>query len=132
MGRPRTPTEILDARGAYLVNPNRRPENEPTTDRPIGNPPSNLSKEEKKVWKLLVRECLPGVLKESDRTYFMLMVRLSTKLYTNQPMKSVEISQLISLGGRFAMTPADRSKVQVDKPKESSLSQFMQRRKTVQ
>jgi hypothetical protein len=43
-----------------------------------------------------------------------------------------EQAQLTSLGAKFAMSPADRSKVSVDKPKESSLSKFMQRRNTSQ
>jgi phage terminase small subunit len=128
MARNRTPTAILDAKGAFIINPQRARENEPTSGRPIGPPPKCLSSDEKKVWKLLVKQSLPGVLMESDTTLFMLLVRLTTKLYKNQPLMVGEMSQLISLGSKFAMNPADRSKVSVEQPKESALSTFLNRK----
>jgi hypothetical protein len=128
MARNRTPTAILDAKGAYLINPQRERGHEPTSNKSIGAPPKCLSPDEKKTWKLLLKQSLPGVLMESDTTLFLLLVRLTTKLYKNEPMMVGEMSQLISLGAKFAMSPADRSKVSVDKPKESSLSAFLNRK----
>ena len=133
MARNRTPSAILDARGAFLQNPQRARKNEPTTDRPISaSPPAYLrdclSDEEKKVWKLLVKQALPGVLCESDTTLFLSMVRLTAKLYYNPPLMVGEIAQLTSLGSKFAMSPADRSKVTVEKPAQSSLSKFLEQR----
>lgn len=137
MARPRTPSAILDARGAFQKNPQRARENEPTGGSPISVTPPRylskcLSKEEKIVWKILVKQALPGVLFESDTTLFLSLVRLTAKLFYNPPLMVGEQAQLTSLGAKFAMSPADRSKVSVDKPKESSLSKFMQRRNTSQ
>ena len=125
MGRHRIPTSIQDAKGAFLKDPQRKRPNEPGTDRPIGNPPTYLSKPEKKVWKQLAAQALPGVLMESDRLLFAVLVRLANKFYTGAAMMASETSQMIQLSSKFAMNPADRSKVSVEKPKQSGLSLFL-------
>jgi phage terminase small subunit len=129
MGRNKTPTAILDAKGSFLKHPDRARPKEPVSDKPLGSAPKWLSKEEKKVWKELAKQALPGVVLESDRMLFALMVRLANKLYTNQEMRVGEMSTLITLGSKFAMNPADRSKVVVEKPAESVLDKFMARRR---
>jgi hypothetical protein len=129
MGRNRTPTEILDAKGAFAKNPNRERSSEPTTNQPIGNPPTYLSKPEKKIWKELVKQSLPGVLKYSDRAAFELLVRLTSTIRTDYAtMRVADKSLFVSLCSRFALTPADRSKVSVEQPKKSSLQMFIARK----
>lgn len=130
MPRNRTPTAILDAKGGFLTHKDRQRPNEPISDRPIGNPPTSLSKEEKKVWRDLVKQACPGVLMESDRLMFAVLVRLATKFYTNAPMMAAETNQMITLSSKFAMNPADRSRVAVEKKPTSSLSSFLQNRPT--
>src|SRR5580692_10306016 len=132
MARPRTPTEILDARGSFLTGQNparaRERENEPKPERPLGSPPKHLSPELKKLWKEIAKRIAPGVAKESDRDAFELMVRLTHNMRMNDIlMKAADRTALISLWGRFAMTPADRSKVSVEAPKGSALDRFMAR-----
>jgi phage terminase small subunit len=129
MARNRTPSAILDAKGSFLTHKDRVRSNEPVTGEPIGPPPKWLSAAEKRVWKELVKQSAPGVLMASDREAFELLVKLATKKrYHFDQMMVGEISQFISLASRFAMTPSDRSKVVVDKPKESQLGQFLARR----
>jgi hypothetical protein len=128
MARPRTPTAILDAKGSFIAKPSRRRDAEPTTDRPLGNPPTCLTKDEKKVWRELAKQALPGVVFESDRLMFSVLVRLAAKFYSGVPMMAAETAQMIALSGKFAMTPADRSKVAVEKPKQSALAAFMARK----
>ena len=129
MARNRTPTSILDAKGSFLTHKNRLRPDEPVTVKPLGNPPAYLSKEEKKVWKETVKEAAPGVLFESDRTAFELLVRLKSKMiHEYSSMMAADKAQLVSLCSRFAMTPADRSKVSVNKPAQSSLQQFLNRK----
>jgi hypothetical protein len=129
MGRNRTPTAILEAKGAFNQNPQRKRLNEPTSTRPLGSPPKYLSKEQKKIWKETAKRLPPGVALESDRDAFEMMVRLTHSLRSGLPMMAAERSTLISLWSRFAMTPADRSRVSVDKPEKSRLDQFMDRKK---
>jgi len=84
-----------------------------------------MSKAERKVWRELVGQCAPGVLMESDRLMFAVLVRLASKFYNHEPMMVMETNQMISLSSKFALNPADRSKVSVEKPKASSLSLFL-------
>lgn len=124
----RTPTAILDARGSFINHPGRKRPNEPFTNRPIGPPPNFLKPAEKKVWKQLVKQALPGVLMESDRLMFSVLVRLANRHYTGAPMMVGEIAQLITLSGKFALNAADRAKVQIDQPKKSNLAIFLEKK----
>ncbi len=128
MSAPRKPTAILDARGAFIKNPQLRREAEPTTDEPLGGPPERLSAELKTLWHELAAEILPGVAKRSDRTAFELLVKLTQRMRDNEQANTAEMTQLISLLGRFALTPADRSKVVVSTPTASALSKFLSNR----
>jgi hypothetical protein len=87
-----------------------------------------MTAEEKKVWKELAKQALPGVVFESDRLMFAVLVRLAAMFYAGVPMMASQTAQMIQLSGKFALTPADRSKVAVEKPKQSSLAKFMQQR----
>lgn len=129
MARPRTPTSILDAKGSFIKDPQRARPSEPKTDRPIGNSPTFLTKPERKVWKQLAAQALPGVLMESDRLLFAVLVRLATKFYSGAPMMVGETNQMITLSSKFALNPADRSKVSVEKPKTSSLLELINKRR---
>jgi hypothetical protein len=128
MPQIRKPTAILDAQGSFMRHPERARENEPETDgkKPLGNPPSYLSVDQKRIWRELRKQMLPGVCFESDRTAFELLVRLVCKMRDDTINRS-EVSSLIALTSRFAMNPADRSKVAVEKPKESKLDKFLKR-----
>jgi hypothetical protein len=136
MPRNRVPTEILDAKGAFLANPQRKRDNEPTTASadPLGPPPTRLTKDQKKVWKEIAKRMLPGVVFASDRDAFELMVKLTVRMRTEDHTKqetlmtAAEKTLLVSLWSRFAMTPADRSKVQAEKAPENKLAQFLSRK----
>jgi hypothetical protein len=138
MGRNRTPTAVLDAKGAFIANPQRQRDAEPTTasSDPLGSPPTRLTKDQKKVWKEIAKRMLPDVVFASDRDAFELMVRLTVRMraedYSNPSLETImtaaEKTLLVSLWSRFAMTPADRSKVQAEKKPESKLSQFLSRK----
>ncbi len=130
MGRNRTPTAILDAKGGFLTHKDRQRPREPISTKPIGSPPKSFSAAEKKVWKELAGQACPGVLLESDRLLFAVLVRLATKFYAREQMMGTEVSQLITLSSKFAMNPADRSKVEVERPKSSSLTSFLAARPT--
>jgi phage terminase small subunit len=121
----RTPTAILEARGSFIAKPSRRRPNEPVVTKPIGAAPAYLTKLEKTKWKELVKQAPPGVLKYSDRLIFTVLVTLASKFESRVPMMVMETSQMIAITSKFGMTPADRSKIQVVKPKASGLSAFL-------
>jgi hypothetical protein len=126
MPTPRTPTALLEAKGSFVEHPARARPSEPTNTHPLGSPSPQLSLVEKRVWRDMVKRACPGVLFESDRDHFELCVRLCTKMrYNFDKMNAAEMSQFISLGSRFAMTPADRSRVTVAAAPKSNLQSFL-------
>jgi hypothetical protein len=50
LGRTRTPTAILELRGAFKRNPNRRRPNEPLVTAPLPNAPRRLTKHVRLIW----------------------------------------------------------------------------------
>ena len=112
MPRPRTPTSILEARGAYLNHPARRADraNEPQPSAPLGPAPRHLTKDQKKIWKEVVGIAPPGVLMNCDRLTVERCVQLVAKMRAGTLM-ALEGSQLITCLSKLGMTPADRSKV---------------------
>jgi hypothetical protein len=135
MPRNKVPTAVLDAKGAFIANPQRERKAEPkTTDAgPIGSAPTRLTQDQKKVWKEIAKRMLPGVVFASDRDAFELMVRLTVRMraedHTKEEtiMAAAEKTLLVSLWSRFAMTPADRSRVQAEKKPEDKLTTFLSR-----
>jgi len=123
------PTAVQDAKGYYQAHPERKRPAEPTTSEPLGPPPERLSADLKTLWHELAAEVLPGVAKQSDRTAFELLVKLTLRMRNDELRNSAEMTQMISLLGRFALTPADRSKVVVSTPQQSALSKFLSNRK---
>jgi hypothetical protein len=134
MGRNRTPTEILDAKGAFIANPQRKRPGEPKAADGIGPAPRRLTDAEKAIWKELAEDSAPGVLKRSDRNMFELLVvltaRFRDRLDAAIVMTAADRSLMLSLASRFAMTPADRSKVIVEGQVKSRLEEFLARRRT--
>jgi hypothetical protein len=130
MPRPAMPTEIQDAKGYFVAHPERKRDAEPTDNRPLGNAPRWLTPEQVEVWTDLADDLLPGVGKRSDRTAFEQLVRLVCQMRTNQPMMAADRTAMVSLLGRFAMTPADRSKVAVTEAPKSALDSFLKRQPT--
>lgn len=130
MARPRTPTAILDARGSFLKHPERERDAtailESVSD--LESPREDLNPKLKVLWVEIKSYLAPGVLKLSDAPAFESLIRL---IYAdrNSWLDSSERSQMIQLFSRFGMTPADRSKVVVDAPKQTPLAAFMSRAK---
>ena len=81
-GRPRKPTAVLEATGAFRKNPQRAAAraNEPKPNGPIGKPPAYFDAAHKKVWKELVGESQRGVLTKADRKHLELTTRLTCRM----------------------------------------------------
>jgi hypothetical protein len=121
MGRPRTPSNILDARGAFDKNPNRRRENEPDAVGDVGTHPERFNAGEVLAWNDIVSTCHAGVLCRSDR----LAVEMAAVLYAMfradpAGMPAAKVARLDSLMARFGMTPSDRSKVTAPKKEKEN------------
>lgn len=123
MARPRTPSNILDARGAFDKNPNRRRENEPEPLADIGEVPERLKTDEAEAWAEIVSSGHEGVFCQADR----IAVEVASVLlaaFRADPigMPAAKLARLDSLLARFGMTPSDRSKVSA--PKKAASNPF--------
>jgi transposase len=113
MGRNRTPTQVLEARGAFIHNPDRREDraNEPV---PVGeirkSAPGYLSPEEKKIWREIIKKTPPGVLADCDEFWLAEL----TILEHRRRLRTITVSERtawMTMLSRMGMNPADRSKV---------------------
>lgn len=111
MARPRTPTKVLEIKGSFKKNPNRKRDGEPVPTGGIGAF-SEGSKDRQQIWDEIVGQCAPGVLANADRLALEIAVEY-VRQFRVDPVKfsAARIHVLIALLGRFGMTPADRAKM---------------------
>ena len=115
----RVPTNILELRGAFKKDPQRRKlrANEPVGIPGLGEPPERLGDAEKAAWGEIASTCAQGVLTQADRLAVEVAARLLAELWeTGQKFHNAKLRVLRSMLMSFGMTPSDRSKVSVPKP----------------
>jgi hypothetical protein len=164
-GRTRKPTAVLEAKGAFEKDPQRKASRtgEPEPNGPIGDPPKYFNAFHRAIWFEIIDECPKGVLARSDRKILELATRLTAKMrnvparmpkwlkalkevceqfgmdprdisqmenaiHASLGVSSQELTLLATSLTRMGMTPADRSRVQVEpeKPQEDPLDAIVQ------
>lgn len=122
MGRPRTPTNILEARGAFKKNPGRARAraNEPEVRAPVGGPPEGWVEQAKHnmryaeyvaLWKEICASAPAGVLTVADRPLVELYCRKMYSVRRDLDPRASDVGQIVSILAKFGMTPSDRSRV---------------------
>lgn len=123
MPRNRTPTNVLELRGAGKKNPKRMRarEGEPDPEGGIGPAPAHLSDQQAAIWDELVDVIPAGVLGNSDRIALERLTAL-VDMVRHDPVNwsSAREKDLATYLSRFGMTPSDRSKISIPKEKPSS------------
>ena len=119
MPKHRTPTKVLETRGSFVQNPQRRRKKEPKAKGKLNAAPAHLTDAQKRVWKYLVDLTPDGVLMCSDAPAFETLVFLFSA-FRDDPVNftSRNYGTLLSLFGRFGYTPADRAKLEVEQEEE--------------
>ncbi len=122
MGRNRTPSNILDLRGAFEKNPQRRRE-EPEVERELGEPPPHFDEARRAAWAEIVSHAPAGVLTRADRIAVEMLADLLTRYRASmapdgEKFTSADRRDLMALLARFGMTAADRSRVAAPKERE--------------
>ena len=120
MSRPRTPTAVLDARGAFKKDPQRKREGEPVVKDPIGSPPEELTPEQLKGWQMFVERAPMGVLTSADWPAVYMASILWAGFMADPDFPAGKLSRLEALMGKFGLTPSDRAKLNIPKPKEEN------------
>jgi hypothetical protein len=83
---------------------------EPKPTGALGSAPKHFDEPLRQIWKEVVKSIPPGVLTNSDRIILELACRLTYKMRAGD-LTSSNAAQLVSCLSRLAMTPADRSRV---------------------
>ena len=112
MPQPRTATALLDARGAFKNHPERK-----RVDPKVSNPfpevaPSHLNPLEVKCWHELRKSAPDGVLTAADVEMVNVAAGLVAESRSDfKGMATARIGQLVTILGRFGMSPSDRAKL---------------------
>lgn len=116
MARPRKPTALLEASGAYKKDPQRRADREGEVEdvEDLGARPPGLPVAVAVVWDELVADCHKGVLTRADRQSLEIAARLMAEFrQRGADMEAGKIGRLQAALGELGMSPASRSKVKV-------------------
>jgi len=115
----KTPTRILEARGAFRKNPQRRREAEPVVSEPLGGPPEGFKPDELQAWREIVERAPMGVLTAADWHCVILASKLFAEaMRDTENMNAARLSRLHSLLGDMGMTPSARASLSIPQPKE--------------
>ena len=117
MARPRTPSNVLELRGAFKKHPERRR----AAVQPAGefdtNPPAHLPQEQVRAWRAVVAQIPPGVLTASDGLSVEIMAGLMSRYWLTGELDYVK--ELRMWFGQYGLTGAGREKITA-KPKPAS------------
>jgi hypothetical protein len=111
MARPRTPTNVLDARGSFKKHPERKRQDAETSG-PLDAAPDHIDGAVLHAWNEIASSAPLDVLTNSDRISLEIAANLLAQ-FRNDPIEftAAKLVRLEALLGKFGMTPADRAKV---------------------
>lgn len=124
MARPRKPTRVLELKGAFRHDPQRRKsrEGEPQPDEPLGEPPDTLDEAQAARWRELAR--MGFWLTFADRTQVEIAARLWAMMRKDDSDMKV-MQQFQSALAKLGFNPVDRTRVSVQRPApKSKLDKF--------
>lgn len=124
MARNRTPSNILELRGAFDKNPQRRRE-EPQVESDLGQPPEHFDEARQAAWLEIVDMAPEGVLTKADRIAVEMLADLMVRYRASMKpggdkFTSADRRDMLAVLARFGMTAADRSRVAAPKEKEET------------
>jgi phage terminase small subunit len=121
MPKPRTPSTVLEARGAFDKDPGRRREDFAAAAFDPA-PPKYFTVKQKAVWTEIVTALPASVLQATDRIAVELAARLvaNFRAQPDSEVTSAQVAQIRTALAVLGMTPADRSRVSATKDAPSN------------
>jgi len=119
MARPRKPTALLEAKGAFKKDPQRKRDGEPQVKTPLGNPPAHMTELECAMWFEIAATAPTGVLTSADAfAVEQLSVLLAEFRTIKSELSAQKLARISYYLGQFGMSPGERSKLSIEKPKD--------------
>lgn len=115
MARPRTPTAVLEMRGAFKVHPGRRRPDEPKPTGELGDPPAHLTAAAVDAWREIAEAAPAGVLTNADRLAVEIAATLMAQFRAGDLLPA-SVGHLRGILGRMGLTPADRAGMSIPQP----------------
>ncbi|MCP4139077.1 MAG: P27 family phage terminase small subunit [Chloroflexi bacterium] len=117
MSRPRTPSKILELKGAFKTNPERARKNEPVPNAAFPkSPPKHLTAIEKKTWIEIVKHVPAGVLSDADVFQVEALSRLLALFRETEAPPMTMYQRLEAALGKLGLNPSSRAGLSVEKP----------------
>jgi hypothetical protein len=116
MARPRTPTALLELRGAFKNHPSRLKgrKNEPLVLTGLPDPPHRLAEPVRSMWQeMKVR----GFWLTSADKYLVEIAATLMAAHREDRLKSAGAAMLIGLLGKLGFSPNDRAKLNLPQAK---------------
>jgi len=122
MGRPRKATNVLDLKGAFKKDPQRKRPDEPIPEGEFKTePPEHFSDEEIAMWNELIKQAPAGVLTSADMFGFEVFVTLAVEFRVKgADMLAANMTRMCTLMGKFGLDPSGRASLIVVKPKKKN------------
>src|ERR1700722_8032682 len=110
MARPRTPTAVLELRGAFKNHPSRLLDrkNEPIVTTALPTPPARLPRPVRDMW--LQMQSHGHWLTSADKYLVEIAAALMAR-YRSDELKSGDVSLLIGLLGKLGFSPNERGRM---------------------
>lgn len=120
MPRHKQPREAAELKGADKRNPQRYRTDPAKSSLPLGQIPEWLSEQAQAVWFELETYAAKGVLTGADRMALATLSELVAEFReAPRKMPAARIGHMVGLLGRLGMSPADRQRIGVEKPKDA-------------
>lgn len=121
MARIPQPREVAELKGADKRNPQRYRKEPAKSAYELGQPPDYMAADAKAVWFELETYTASGVLTGGDRLVLEVTATLVAE-FRRDPTEfsAAKIGHLIGCLARLGLTPADRQRIGVEKPKDEN------------
>lgn len=117
-GRPRTPSNVLELKGAFKKDPQRRRVDMAGVGKFDSSPPSNLPQELVPAWREIVNQINPMILTASDNSSIELMARLMLQARLTGDVGIIK--ELRQWFAQYGMTAVGRTKISATPPQEDN------------
>src|SRR4051794_2439089 len=109
MAPPRKPSNVLELRGTFKRNPQRRRKPLKAPEGPFGDPPDSFNDMQRACWLEILDLAPPQILKRADRVQVELLASLLAEFRTARyAFPASKIGHMRLLLGSLGMTPASR------------------------